>query len=80
MGLGSLEDFSTHNSNEPGEVGRYVEAPGDIWSGAQQVPPPPPPMVHGPGHHPSPLWVGCGVPLPPVVWLWGFGVVGLGFA
>ena len=25
---------------------------------------------------PPPLWVGCGVPLPPVVWLWGFGVLG----
>ena len=36
----------------------------------------PPPSPPGPWSRMPPpfLWVGCGVPLPPMVWLWGFGV------
>ena len=46
-----------------------------IWSGAPQLPPPFPPMVHGPVCHPPPPRPvgGVWVPLPPLVWLWGFG-------
>ena len=37
--------------------------------------PPPPRKVNGPdiGRAPPPCGVGCGVPVPSVGWLWGFG-------
>ena len=50
-----------------------------IYGQALRGSPPPPLPPHGPWSRMPPFPLcggGCGVPLPPVVWLWGFGVVG----